>query len=115
MPKFDDFEPPITIKRKMTSDHDTDDANEALRNEHLFITTHFSKFGKTFSGKYFPLDYEEREIQFYFVMPPECFDGMKKQPFHTRKGENSKRLPPWIKDKVKQYVLNVDLASNYKS
>ncbi|CAH1769951.1 16072_t:CDS:2 [Entrophospora sp. SA101] len=45
----------------------------------------------------------------------ECFDGMKKQPFHTRKGENSKRLPPWIKDKVKQYVLNVDLASNYKS
>ncbi|CAJ0768290.1 21103_t:CDS:2 [Entrophospora sp. SA101] len=90
MPKFDDFEPPITIKRKMTSDHDTDDANEALRNE-------------------------EREIQFYFVMPPECFDGMKKQPFHTRKGENSKRLPPWIKDKVKQYVLNVDLASNYKS
>jgi hypothetical protein len=48
-------------------------------------------------------------------MPPGCFDGMKKQPFHTRKGENSKRLPPWIKDKVKQYVLKVDLASKYKS
>ncbi|CAG8650140.1 3537_t:CDS:2 [Funneliformis caledonium] len=57
----------------------------------------------------------EREIKFYFIMPPECFDRMKKQLFHTRKGENSKRLPSWIKDKVKQYVLKVDLASNYKS
>ncbi|CAH1758975.1 2339_t:CDS:2 [Entrophospora sp. SA101] len=41
MPKFDDFEPPITIKRKMTSDHDTDDANEALRNEVLMRTEQF--------------------------------------------------------------------------
>ncbi|CAJ0640100.1 14824_t:CDS:2 [Entrophospora sp. SA101] len=29
-----------------------------------------------------------KEIKFYFVMPPGCFDGMKKQPFHARKGED---------------------------
>lgn len=44
-------------------------------------------------------------------MPEKLCGNYQKQNFVTSKDDVSRRLPRWIKDHVKQYVLGIDLSS----
>ncbi|CAG8682346.1 2109_t:CDS:1 [Funneliformis caledonium] len=50
-------------------------------------------------------------IDFFFTVPAQLFESYKKQKFVTTNNNNAKRKPSWIKNRVKQYVLGIDLSS----
>jgi len=49
------------------------------------------------------------DIQFFFVVPAQLYDGFQKQKFITT-DDDPLRIPVWIKNHVKQYVLKIDLS-----
>ncbi|CAG8634168.1 15189_t:CDS:1 [Funneliformis mosseae] len=51
------------------------------------------------------------DIDFFFTVPVQLFDSYKKQKFVTTNNNNAKRKSSWIKNRVKQYVLGIDLSS----
>ncbi|CAG8439628.1 4521_t:CDS:2 [Funneliformis caledonium] len=53
---------------------------------------------------------KEGDIHFYFVVPAQLYDRYQKQRFVTTKENNVRKLSPWIKQQVKQYVLSIDLS-----
>ncbi|CAB4412663.1 unnamed protein product [Rhizophagus irregularis] len=54
---------------------------------------------------------KNKEISFYFVVPEKLCGKYQKQNFVTSKDDVSRRLPRWIKNNVKQYVIGIDLSS----
>ncbi|CAG8435989.1 4252_t:CDS:1 [Funneliformis mosseae] len=54
------------------------------------------------------------DIYFYFVLPKNLYMNYRTQPFHTSKKTVVKAKPHWIKDRVKQYALEIDLSSYAK-
>ncbi|CAG8559779.1 1248_t:CDS:2 [Acaulospora colombiana] len=55
------------------------------------------------------------EISFYFVVPAELYDRYQNQKFITTNNANTRRMPSWIKNRVKQYALRMDLFSESSS
>lgn len=51
------------------------------------------------------------KISFYFVVPSQLYDIYKKQNFATINDTIAKRAPKWIVNRIKQYVLKLDLSS----
>ena len=51
------------------------------------------------------------EIDFYFVVPAQLYAGFKKQKYTTTDKNDARRMPLWIKNRVKQYALKIDLSS----
>ena len=51
------------------------------------------------------------EISFYFVVPPQFYDKYRKQNFTTINDAIAKKVPVWIKNRIKQYALKLDLSS----
>ncbi|CAG8433408.1 8121_t:CDS:2 [Ambispora gerdemannii] len=49
------------------------------------------------------------QIRLYFVIPLDSFIQFKCQPYLRADGHVAKRVQPWIKHRVKQYSLKVDL------
>ncbi|CAG8702627.1 17099_t:CDS:1, partial [Acaulospora colombiana] len=55
------------------------------------------------------------EISFYFVVPAELYDRYQNQKFIATNNANIRRMPSWIKNRVKQYALRIDLSSESSS
>ncbi|RHZ88572.1 hypothetical protein Glove_22g84 [Diversispora epigaea] len=55
------------------------------------------------------------EISFYFVVPAELYDYYQKQKFIATNNSISRRMPDWIKNRIKQYALRIDLSSEGSS
>src|SRR5438094_955103 len=51
------------------------------------------------------------EIFFYFVVPAQLYNSYKKQNFVTTNNVIAQRMPAWIKNRVKQYALKIDLIN----
>ncbi|CAG8466148.1 7874_t:CDS:2 [Funneliformis mosseae] len=51
------------------------------------------------------------DIFFYFVLPKNLYMNYRTQPFYTSKKTVAKAKPHWVKDRVKQYALEIDLSS----
>ena len=54
---------------------------------------------------------KSKNINFFFVVPAELYDRYSKQKYVTTKDNDALRIPVWIKNRVKQYVLKIDLSS----
>jgi len=55
------------------------------------------------------------DIDFYFVVPAQLYDNYPKQDFATTAGSVTKMIPDWIKTRVQQYALKIDLTSENSS
>jgi hypothetical protein len=54
-------------------------------------------------------------IEFYFVVPAQVYDNYPKQSFTTTGGDVAQVIPGWIKTRVRQYALKIDLTSKNSS
>ncbi|CAG8443324.1 14649_t:CDS:2 [Cetraspora pellucida] len=54
-------------------------------------------------------------INLYFVVPPNIFETFPLQKYKSAKGEDSKKIPKWISEKLTQYALEIDLDISNKS
>ncbi|RHZ53526.1 hypothetical protein Glove_441g117 [Diversispora epigaea] len=55
------------------------------------------------------------EISFYFVVPAELYDYYQKQKFIVTNNSIARKMPGWIKNRIKQYALKIDLSSEGSS
>ena len=46
----------------------------------------------------------------FFVVPAQLYDNYKKQKFVTTNNNIVRRIPSWIKNRVKQHALRIDLS-----
>jgi hypothetical protein len=65
--------------------------------------------------KVYPKLAKTGDIDFFFVVPAQLFDSYKKQNFVTTNNNNARRKPSWIKNRVRQYVLAIDLSSKQEN
>ncbi|CAG8838073.1 35029_t:CDS:2, partial [Racocetra persica] len=54
-------------------------------------------------------------INLYFVVPPDIFKTFPLQKYKSAKGEDSKKIPKWISEKLTQYALEIVLDISNKS
>jgi hypothetical protein len=58
---------------------------------------------------------QDKQIAFIFVVPAQLYDNYPKQDFATTTGGVAQMIPDWIKTRVKQYALKIDLTSENSS
>ena len=60
-----------------------------------------------------PLFPNAKNINLYFVVPPDIFEKFPLQKYKTAKDEECQRIPGWI-NKITQYALEINLGINNK-